>query len=303
MKDEEGIAIDYRKRLGKVFQYIDQNLASKLTLEKIAEIANFSPHHFHRIFKGITQETLNEYVTRRRLEKSALDLLHTNKPLGEIHVKYGFNSSASFSRTFKKFFQASPTDFRKKYAGKLSRISQQESKNGQVEEDYEKYLRHIEELSSWIAMNGKVDVKECPELTIASVTHIGVGGIENAFERLIKWATSKHLFANAKIGRLFYDSFKVTAPEKVRMGVFITTLENFEAEGEIQKVIIKKGKCIVGRFEIAPNDFEKTWSGLFIRMNEKGYIKRDENPFEIYHNDFREHPDNKFIVDFYIPIE
>jgi AraC family transcriptional regulator len=38
-------------------------------------------------------------------------------------------------------------------------------------------------------------------------------------------------------------------------------------------------------------------------MNEKGYKKVDQNPFEIMHNDFNEHPEKKCIVDFCIPIE
>jgi len=37
-------------------------------------------------------------------------------------------------------------------------------------------------------------------------------------------------------------------------------------------------------------------------MNQNGYRKSDNNVFEIYHNDFKQHPENKFIVDFYIPI-
>jgi len=37
-------------------------------------------------------------------------------------------------------------------------------------------------------------------------------------------------------------------------------------------------------------------------MNENGFKKADGNPFEIFHNNFREHPENKAIVDFYIPV-
>jgi len=142
-------------------------------------------------------------------------------------------------------------------------------------------------------------------LNLAGVTHIGINGVENGFEKLIKWANSKALLKNpeAKIGRVFYDSIKVTASDKVRMSIFLTTNEPFEVEGEINKLTINKGKCIVGRFEITLNEFEKSWTGLFIWMNENGYKKNSENPFEIYHNDFREHPENKFIVDLYIPIE
>ena len=51
------------------------------------------------------------------------------------------------------------------------------------------------------------------------------------------------------------------------------------------------------------DEFEKSWTGLFIWMNENRYKKADKNPFEIYHNDYRDHPDKKSIVDFYIPVE
>ena len=154
-------------------------------------------------------------------------------------------------------------------------------------------------------MNAKIEIKETAQLKLAGITHIGVNGIENAFEKLAKWAIPKGLLKNseAKMGRIFFDSFKVTAPDKVRMSVFLTTNESFEAEGEINKLTINKGKCIVGRFEITPIEFEKSWTSLFIWMNENGYKKSSENPFEIYHNDYREHPENKFIVDLNIPIE
>jgi len=154
-------------------------------------------------------------------------------------------------------------------------------------------------------MNAKIEIKETPELNLAEVTHVGINGIENAFGKLIKWATPKGLLNNleTKMGRIFYDSFKVTEPNKVRMSIFLATNELFETEGEINKLTIKKGKCIVGRFEITPNEFEKSWTSLFIWMNENGYKKSIENPYEIYHNDYREHPENKFIVDLNIPIE
>ena len=85
------------------------------------------------------------------------------------------------------------------------------------------------------------------------------------------------------------------------IGILLNT--PFKAEGEITPISIKKGRSIVGRFEIIPDDFEKSWSSLFVWMNEQGYKKATENAFEIYHNDFRKHPENKCIVDFYIPIE
>lgn len=153
-------------------------------------------------------------------------------------------------------------------------------------------------------MNSNIESKEISELHLASITQIGTRGIEQAFERLIHWAVPKGLFdnPNTKMARIFYDSFKITSADKVRMSVGLLTDKPFKADGEIHEITIKPSKCIVGRFEITPDEFEKAWSGLFIWMNENGYRKAEGNPFEIYQNDFREHPENKCIVDMHIPI-
>lgn len=304
MTDKE-IQISYKNRINRVFEYIDKNLESDLSLKILSKKALYSPYHFHRIFKFITGETLNEYVARQRIEKSALNLLHTNKTATEIAHQYGFSDNSSFSRAFKKHFGVSPTAFKKQNPNKHSKIRQLESKIGQVYPEHEKYICIINNLKKWMKMNAQIEVRETPELSLAGITHIGVEGIENTFAKLTKWARPKGLLQNSKVrmGRIFFDSFKVTPADKVRMSIILTTDEPFDTEGEINKLKINKGKCIVGRFEITPDEFEKSWTSLFIWMNENGYKKSDENPFEIYQNDFREHPENKFIVDLNIPIE
>jgi len=110
---DKNIEANYKTRINRVFEYIDQNLESNLSLKSVSEVAFFSPFHFHRIFKFITGETLNEYITRKRIEKSALDLLHKNITSTEIAHSYGFSDNSSFSRAFKKYFKVSPTEFKK----------------------------------------------------------------------------------------------------------------------------------------------------------------------------------------------
>ncbi|WP_274972062.1 AraC family transcriptional regulator, partial [Zunongwangia profunda] len=76
-----------------------------------------------------------------------------------------------------------------------------------------------------------------------------------------------------------------------------------EIAGEIRLTSIDAGKCIVANFTIGVHEFEKSWTGLFLWMNENGYKKADRKPFEVYHNNFNEHPQKKAIVDFCIPVE
>ncbi|WP_199769357.1 AraC family transcriptional regulator [Flavivirga eckloniae] len=287
-------------------KYIDHNLDSELSLESISNIALYSPFHFHRVFKAVIGETLNAYIIRKRIEKAASVLMHKKQiSITELSLQYGFNSNSSFTRAFKKFYGVSPSNFRKENPGKFSKISNVESKNGQENLVFEKYICNINNHLNWIKMNATIEIKNVPELKLASITHFGTEGVEHVFYRLIKWATSNGLMENSenKIVRIFHDSFKITDPSKVRMSISILTNTPFTLEKDIHTEVIKKNKCIVGRFEITPNDFEKSWSSLFIWMNENGYKKAETNPFEIYHNDFRKHPENKCIVDLFIPIE
>jgi len=87
------------------------------------------------------------------------------------------------------------------------------------------------------------------------------------------------------------------------MSACISLKEKVEVDGEVGLTKIEKGRFIVGHFEIQINEFEKSWSGIFIWMGENGYKKADRNPYEIYYNDFNKHPEKMSIVDFCIPIE
>lgn len=47
---------EYVARINRVMDYIGANLNGDLCLEKLAGVANFSPYHFHRVFRGMTGE-------------------------------------------------------------------------------------------------------------------------------------------------------------------------------------------------------------------------------------------------------
>ncbi len=97
---------DYLKRINRVLDCLDTDYSQELSLELLANIANFSPYHFHRIFKGIVGESLYKYIQRIRIEKSAHNLKYQDdKSITEIAIECGFNNSASFARTFKELLK------------------------------------------------------------------------------------------------------------------------------------------------------------------------------------------------------
>ncbi|NOU48674.1 MAG: AraC family transcriptional regulator [Bacteroidales bacterium] len=297
---------EYINRINKTLIYIDENLENDLSLVLISSIAFYSPFHLHRLFKAITNETLNAYITRKRIEKAASLLINRKElTVSELAMQYGFNSNSSFTRAFKKYYGQSPTAFRKSIPDKYSKISKVESKNRQEKYMIEEYFCNMNELINQTKMNAKIEIKEIQKIDLAFITQLGVNGLDSAFERLIKWAKPKGLTESDefKLVRIYHDSFKITEPGKVRMSACIILKDPVKVGGEIGLTTIGKGKCIVGHFVIEPKDFEKAWSGLFIWMNENAYKKADRNPFEIFHNNYHDHPEKKCIVDLYIPIE
>ena len=105
-----------------------------------------------------------------------------------------------------------------------------------------------------------------------------------------------------QIGLIYHDSYKITNPEYVRMSVCILIDNKLKLDEGLGLIQFPKGKHLVGRFEIGITEFEKSWSSMFIYMNEHGYQMRDLPPFELYQNNFNEHPEKKFILDLCIPI-
>jgi len=297
---------DYSKRINNVFSYIDEHLDAELSLEILAAVAHYSPYHFHRIFKAITNETLNTYISRKRIEKAASVLIYKKEiSITDLAFRYGFNSNAAFTRAFKNYYGISPSAFKKQSTDRYSKIRKANSKNGEDHVMFEQYICNMTALKQWIDMNGSVEVKEISALDVAYISHVGDNNIEAVFERLMKWARPKGLLdvPDFKMLMIFHDSFKITEADKVRMSVGLLLQKPIAVEGEVSLTKIEAGKHVVGRFEIPLEAFEKSWTSLFVWLNEHGYKTANRPPFEIYHNDFRVHPEKKSIVDMYIPID
>ncbi|MDB5271964.1 MAG: AraC family transcriptional regulator [Chitinophagaceae bacterium] len=297
---------DYIRRITKVLNFIEDNLDAALSLETVAAVAHYSPYHFHRLFKLLTSETLNTYINRKRIEKAASSLMRQKEVnITELSLHYGFNSHSAFTRAFKKFYGMSPTEFRKSSPNKYSKIGQTDSKNGQTIVAFEEYLYNITNHIDWMNTNSTIAIKELPTLELAYLSSIGIANLRSTFEKLMRWAKPKGLMdsPDLKMLTIFHDSFKITAPDKVRMSACIVLNKPVSTDGEVETTRIEKGNFIVGHFELKPDEFEKAWTGMYIWMNENGYKVTEKNSFEIYYNDFTTHPEKKSIVDLCIPID
>jgi len=292
--------LEYIKRINFVLDFIEKNLEADLSLEPLSKKAHYSPYHFHRVFSTIVGENLNQYVNRKRVERIASILITgSNKSLKELAYLYGFNSESSFSRTFKKYYGISPTKFKSEGKNTLSKI-------GIESFTTEKYICRIDNIKKWIEMNAQIVVTELQEIKLAGIMHIGAfDKIGDMYQRLMKWGHKKEVLniSDFKTITIYHDNPNVTQNSKVRYSACVTINKNIEAEGEIRPVTLQKGIYAVGRFEIKGEDISKAWKNICIWVIETGYEFRDGDFFEIYHNDHKTHPEQKFILDICIPLE
>lgn len=103
---------DYRRRILRVRLHLEANLDARFTLEELAAIACFSPFHFHRIFRALVGEPVQEHLRRLRLQRAARQLATTRRTVTAIAFAAGYDALESFSRAFRDAFGLSPSRFR-----------------------------------------------------------------------------------------------------------------------------------------------------------------------------------------------
>lgn len=100
---------EYRRRIDRVVDHVAAHLDETLDLTRLADVACFSAHHFHRIYAGLTGETVAETVRRLRLRRAAAELIVGDRPTVRIAARAGYASLAAFSRAFRAEFGSPPT--------------------------------------------------------------------------------------------------------------------------------------------------------------------------------------------------
>lgn len=99
------------KRLSLAFSYICDNYTKDIQLDELSRVAAISKYHLLRSFKSVYGITPYQKVLQLRLEK-AKELLHSDYNLEEIAYEVGFSDRRSFTKAFKKAYQAPPSAYR-----------------------------------------------------------------------------------------------------------------------------------------------------------------------------------------------
>lgn len=100
--------------LDQVMDFVQSHLHEKLTVERIAEHAGYSPGYLSRLFTHENDMSLYQFVLRCRLERAQYLINTTRLSIEEIASQTGFPSAANFSQAFRRETGLSPSEYRKR---------------------------------------------------------------------------------------------------------------------------------------------------------------------------------------------
>jgi AraC-like DNA-binding protein len=105
--DMQNPDIKYDETIGKILQYISNNLCGDLSVDKLASVCHLSKYYLMRRFKQQTGYTMHNYILQKRLI-AANTLMKEGKSVTQSCLECGFRDYSNFIRSFKRIYGVSP---------------------------------------------------------------------------------------------------------------------------------------------------------------------------------------------------
>lgn len=216
--------LDYQTRIIRVRRHLEANLDAPIAPESLARIAAFSLHHFHRIFRGLTGESILAHVRRLRLERAARSLRTTDRAILPIAFEAGYESHEAFTRAFSAHFAMAPSTFRATPSATVTAFVRDDP--GPLP---------------------AVEIRTFPPLRVACLRHDGsYASVGDTFERLVTWAQRRGVFGpGARLYGACPDDPDVTETARLRFDACLAVEDSVAPEGLVGVMTIPGGTYAV----------------------------------------------------------
>jgi len=220
---------DWKKRIEQAMRLMEARLDEEITLEDLAQAAHFSPYHFHRVFSGMTGESVMACLRRLRLARAAHRLAYGSLPVTELALEAGFDSPDAFARAFRAAYGVAPSTWRGQYGDRRP---------------IPEVLDLFPPRKECPLMELTVVIKKLPPMRVACVRHVGpYEQCCGAWEKLCRLAGEQGLFGpDVRMIGVGYDDPAITPPNKIRYDACITVPDTFAGTSELPVVVIGDGE-------------------------------------------------------------
>lgn len=93
--------------------HILDNLARRITVAELAQVACLSPSHFHAQFKECVGLTPHQYLLKLRLDRAARLLRESDLPLVRVAGECGFSSQSALTTAMRRYLGLTPKSLRR----------------------------------------------------------------------------------------------------------------------------------------------------------------------------------------------
>lgn len=103
-----------KRIIGRIKIVIQERYSDNITIQSLSEEFYLTPNYISLLFKQETGENFKEYLTMVRMEKAKTLMKDISLKLYEIAEATGYADPDYFTKVFKKYIGATPTEFRGK---------------------------------------------------------------------------------------------------------------------------------------------------------------------------------------------
>lgn len=100
-------------RAKETLDHLSKNYFDPISLPEAAKMAKLSQRQFSNMCKKITGKSFVQFVNITRTEKAGELLTNSQIPVAAVAFEVGFEELSTFYRAFKKYYKASPLEFRR----------------------------------------------------------------------------------------------------------------------------------------------------------------------------------------------
>jgi AraC family transcriptional regulator len=278
---------EHQESITRVMLFIQARLDQPPSLDEVAEVAAFSPFHFHRLFTAYTGESLSAFVRRLRLERAANRLRQTFDPITEIALDAGYETPTNFGRAFRQHFGQSPSEFREEnHLLDTAVFRQNRSREPKM-------------------LKPKIVSLEPQTVLFVRKTGPYSEASAAAFGALMPFAyRHKLIHKETHMLGIAHDSPDITDPDKLRYDACITLSQPVQPQGEFSLQTIAGGRYALFVHKGPYENFDETYRLIFGQwLAKSGERLRDDPLFERYLNrdPRRTRPEN-LRTEIYVPL-
>lgn len=273
----------YEDRIERVIAYVHDHLDDELDLNRLADIACLSPHHWHRVYMAMRGETIAATVKRLRLARAATHLANTTLGIDAIAKRCGYPNVQSFTRVFKAVYGMPPATYRRRGTHTLYRATADERTPTMYD----------------------IKITTLQPMTAITIEHTGPYiEINRAFDRLFGWLASKQLLGpGVRSFAIFYDDVTTVPAAKLRSRAAAVMTRVIDIDPPFEQTDIAGGEYAVLRHKGPYADMKAAYDWLYGQwLPQSGREPRTEPNIEEYLNSPRDTAPRELLSDIYLPL-